>query len=58
MFVESLLNDLRALLQKEQEYLSYLEGCMNNISMIIVKTQAIVRGFLVRRRNKKIKDGA
>ena len=59
MFVESLLKDLRALLQKEQEYLSYLEGCMNNISMIIVKTQAIVRGFLVRRRNlkKKIKDG-
>ena len=52
-FLESLLSDLNALTSKEQEYMDYLDGCMNSINFVIVKTQAIVRGWKVRKAMKK-----
>ena len=52
-FLESLLSDLQALTSKEQEYMDYLDGCMNSINFVIVKTQAVVRGWRVRKSIKK-----
>jgi hypothetical protein len=44
------LQDLEALIEKEYEYLQYLENCLHAINEVVVRAQAIVRGWLVRRR--------
>lgn len=52
-FQESLIADLSALIVKEHEYLYYLQNCVNAIDEVITKTQAAVRGYLVRSKLKK-----
>jgi hypothetical protein len=52
-FIESLITDLQALTNKEKEYIEYLDGCMSSINYVIVKTQALIRGWLARRRLNK-----
>jgi hypothetical protein len=50
LFQQSLLQDLEALIDKEYEYLQYLENCLHAINEVIVRGQSIVRGWLLRRR--------
>ena len=54
-FLESLLTDIDALIQKEQEYMDYLEGIMSSINFIVVRTQAVIRGWIARKRFKEMK---
>jgi hypothetical protein len=37
------------LVNKENEYLYYLANCIDAVTEVVTRTQAIVRGFLVRR---------
>jgi len=37
---------------KENEYLLYLQHCLDAIDEVVLKTQAAVRGFLARQRVK------
>lgn len=52
-FIESLISDLEALTNKEKEYIEYLDGCMSSINYVIIKTQALIRGWLARRKMKR-----
>ena len=44
--------DLGALIDKEHEYLQYLQNCIQAINEVVVRSQAMVRGFLTRKRLK------
>ena len=37
-FVESMISDLEALCAKEEEYMDYLDGVMNSILFLVVRT--------------------
>ena len=50
--MDSLITDIDALISKEREYMEYLDGCMFSINYIIVRTQAVVRGWIVRKNIK------
>eukprot|EP00347_Sterkiella_histriomuscorum_P001758 403370798 len=54
LFQQGLLMDLAALIDKEFEYLQYLQNCIQAINEVIVRSQAIVRGYLVRVNTKKL----
>ena len=54
-FLQSLQADIDALILKEREYMDYLEGIMSSINFIVVRTQAIIRGWLARRRVKALR---